>query len=311
MCTAICMNAGDFYFARSMDIEYNLVGSVTVTPQNYRFEFTNGEILKNHYAIIGMAVVKNGYPLYAEAANQAGLCMAALSFTDSAPYSKPTHSKTNIAPFELIPYLLCKCKDIREAKNTLIHASLVDLPFDEQTPNTPLHWIIADKNGAVVVEQTEQGLAVYDDPFGVLTNNPPFPFHKENIRAFRNISQEYNCSGVFSDLCPLGGGSCGNGLPGDYSSPSRFVKAAFLRRACKPQEDIRDNSSHMLALLGAVAPPKGAVLDKNEKPHYAVYSCCINADKGIYYLHKYESNDTDVFSLSQCDLLDSRLKTLT
>lgn len=305
------MNAGDFYFARSMDIEYKLVGSVTVTPQNYRFEFTNGEILKNHYAIIGMAVVKKGYPLYAEAANQAGLCMAALSFPDSARYSNSTHEKANFAPFELIPYVLCKCKNISEAKNKLKHATLVDLPFDEQTPNTPLHWIIADKNGAVVAEQTEQGLAIYDDPFGVLTNNPPFPFHTENVRAYRNLSPEYDCSGVFSDLPPLGGGACTNGLPGDYSSPSRFIKAAFLRRVCKPKENTQDNSSHMLSLIGAVAPPKGAVLDQNGRPHYAVYSCCINADKGIYYLHKYESNDTEEFRLSQHDLTDSHLKTLT
>ncbi len=302
MCTAIGMSMGDFYFGRNMDIEYELGGKITVTPRKYPLSFTNGELLHSHSAIMGMSVIKNNYPLYADAFNESGLCMAGLNFPENAYfYPKQQQEKNNIAPFEIIPYILGKCESVRQAKALLEHSVLVDIPFDSDMPNAPLHWIIADKAGSLVLEQTANGLSLYENMFGVLANNPPFPFHTENMKKYINLSPKYRLAETFSDLSPFGGGMCAIGLPGDYSSPSRFVKSAFLCRVCRVAEDISEQqkASHLFSLLYSVAPPMRAVLDQDENSHFTVYSSCINADKGFYYIHEYKN--TGVFQAKLSD----------
>ena len=147
----------------------------------------------------------------------------------------------------------------------------------------------------------------------MLANNPPFPFHTENVKRYINLSPSYSGTGVLKELSPFGGGLCATGLDGDYSSPSRFVKAAFLTRtAIPPKSDTQEaQAAHVFALLGAVSPPHGAVLDKNGQPHFTHYTCCINADKGVYYLRRYTELDAHVFKMTDSDLSDCLMITHT
>ena len=124
MCTAVSFNANGHFFGRNLDLERGYGENVVIAPRNYKLKMRCGEKLQKHYAIIGMAAVSNGYPLYFDAANEKGLCMAALNFPNNAVYHPVNTDKINITPFEFIPYILGRCKNIDETWNLLFNIDL-------------------------------------------------------------------------------------------------------------------------------------------------------------------------------------------
>ena len=162
---------------RNLDYEFSYGEEVTVTPRNYPFAFLHGGTMESHYAMIGMAFVAEGYPLYYDAVNEKGLGMAGLNFVGNAVYRDAVRGKdaAYVAQFELIPWILGRCGSVREAKAALSGMAITGTPFSPQLPTAQLHWMIADREACIVVESTEDGLHIYDNPVGVLTNNPPFP----------------------------------------------------------------------------------------------------------------------------------------
>ena len=289
MCTAISFRADSHYFGRTLDLEYSYNETVTVTPRNYPFSFTNGTEMKAHYALIGMATVMKSYPLYYEATNEKGLSMAGLNFPDNAKYFPKAENRDNIAPFEFIPWVLTQCESVSGAKSLLQKLNLADIPFSDSLPNSPLHWIIADKNEAVTVESTEDGLKVYGNPVGVLTNNPPFPYHLLHLSTFMSLSPHPQ-ENRFSDKIELkifSRGTGAIGLPGDCSSQSRFVRAAFNKLNAAAFSTENENTEQFFHLLSSVEQIKGTVKTNDGKDVMTVYTSCCNTDKGIYYYTTY------------------------
>ncbi len=291
MCTAITYQTKDHYFGRNLDLEYSYHETVTVTPRNYPFRFRKVQTLEHHYAMIGMAYVVEDYPLYYDAVNEKGLAMAGLNFPKNAVYCPEAPGRDNVTPFEFIPWILGQCATVAEAENLLEYINLVNINFSDQLPLSPLHWIIADKEEAITVEAVTDGLKIYDNPFGVLTNNPPFDFMMNYLTIYRDLSansSENNISDRIS-LPVYCQGLGGMGLPGDYSSPSRFVRAAFtkLNAVCGDSEG--ESVSQFFHLLGAVEMPRGCVRLENDKNELTIYSCCSNQDKGIYYYITYDN----------------------
>lgn len=289
MCTSIAWKSDDFYFGRNMDIDYSFGERVVVTPRNYPFVFRKAEKNEIHYALMGMACVKDNFPLYAEAVNEKGLCMAGLNFPQNAYYPEDIRiGKENISPFELIPYLLGKCGSVKEVKRCLSSLHLVNIPFSEDLPNAPLHWHIADKYESIVLESTEEGLTAYENTVGIMTNNPTFDFHLMNLRHYTNLSP-VTPSGDSGSVHPFGKGLGAFGLPGDASSTSRFVKGAFLLKYAEKGHTEEENVSRFFRILENVSVVKGAVKTEEGREHYTTYNCCINADKGIYYYKRVDS----------------------
>lgn len=175
MCTAATYKTTDFYFGRTLDYEFSYGDEVAVLPRNYALTFRHMGVLKAHYAIIGMAYVVGDYPLYYDGINEKGLGMAGLNFVGNAVYQKIEEGRENIAQFEFIPWILAQCASVCEAREKLEKMNLVGTQFSEQLPAAQLHWMIADKKECIVVECMADGLHIYDNPAGVLTNNPPFP----------------------------------------------------------------------------------------------------------------------------------------
>lgn len=291
MCTAIAYKTKDFYFGRNLDLEYSYNEVVTITPRNYPFKFSYGEDLLSHFAMIGMAYVVDDYPLYYEAVNEKGLCMAGLSFEGNAVYNKPIAGKMNVATYEFIPWILSQCESVTEVKNLLENLNITNLQFNCELPATDLHWIIADSESCIVVEQVASGLKIYDNPVGVLTNNPPFKYHLQNLNNYMMLSPNPPVNN-FSDSLNFKTYSRGMGaigLPGDLSSMSRFVRAAFVRFNSVSGESEEESVSQFFHILGAVEQQRGCVRlgDKNE---ITVYSSCCNADKGVYYYRTYDNS---------------------
>ncbi len=292
MCTAITYVTKDHYFGRNLDLEYSYQETVTITPRNYKFTFSNKERKDNHYALIGMAYVYEDYPLYYDAINEKGLGAAGLNFPTNAYYHEPMKDKTNVAPYEFIPYILTNCATVKDAKKLLANANIVHIDFNEHLPASPLHWIIADKDESIVVESVKDGLKVYDNPVGVLTNNPTFDMQLFNLNNYMSLSTKPPVNNFSSklnfDTYSRGMGALG--LPGDLSSASRFVKCAFTKLNSLSGDDESASISQFFHILGSVYQERGCVYMGEDKYEITIYSSCCNLDKGIYYYTTYENS---------------------
>lgn len=306
MCTAITFESGDFYFGRNLDLSYHYNEAVTVTPRGFPFVFRNGKVMQKHFAIIGMATVVDGYPLYYDAINEKGLCMAGLNFPDNAVYYPKAESKMNLAPFELIPYILGKCENADEAYSEFERVNVWDIPFNDEFQTTPLHWIVADKKRCFVVEPMKNGLKLYENSVGVLTNNPTFDYHLHNLANYINLTPTQPET-KSTDVKPYSLGMGAIGLPGDWSSASRFVRAAFAKTYASVNETESESVSQFFHILGCTEQVKGLNRLPDGTSHYTVYSSCCNADRGIYCYKTYDCGAIMCVDMNKEDMNGKKL----
>ncbi len=332
MCTAITLHTKDHYFGRNLDYETTFGEQVVLTPRCYELRYkclpaqlpdrNNGQ-MKNHFAMLGMAVVAEDYPLYFDAFNEKGLAMAGLHFVGNAYYEKPGNEevsyekssmkKKNIAPYELIPWVLSQCENVSQVKELLAKTHVVAVSFNKKFPLSPLHFMIADKKGhAIVAEPVKEGLKIYDNPVGVLTNNPPFPYHLENLNNYLNLTAEPPVNRFSPELTlkPYSRGMGGIGLPGDVSSASRFVRAAFVRANSVCGESEQESVNQFFHILGNVEQVRGCAHLENGCYEITTYSACCNQDKGIYYYRTYEDFTVRSVHMQKQNLNGSKCITL-
>ncbi len=292
MCTAISFRTKDHYFGRNLDYELSYGEQVAVTPRKVPFPFRKMPEMKEHYAMIGMAMVIENYPLYYEATNEKGLSIAGLLFSGNADYKPEVEGKENITPYELIPWLLGQCKTIGEVRKKLEQINLVNIPFSDQFPLSPLHWLVADREQSITVESVKEGLRVYDNPVGVLTNNPPFDMQMFELNRYMTLTTEEpkNTFSAELGLETYSRGMGAIGLPGDLSSPSRFVKAVFTKMNSKCGASESESVSQFFHLLGSVEQQRGCVHMGEGQYEITLYSSCCNTDQGIYYYRTYENS---------------------
>lgn len=304
MCTAITFKTKDHYFGRNLDLEYRCQETVTVTPRNFPFQFKNGDQQPHHFAMIGMATVADGYPLYYDATNEKGLSMAALNFPGYAVYYEKDPQKTNLAPFELIPWVLGKYATVNEARIALSQVSIQNLSFSKAFPVTALHWIIDDGKESIILESTSDGVKIWDDPVGVLTNSPPFEYHLTRLREYLNLTptQPSNRFSHKLSLTPISLGMGSIGLPGDPSSVSRFIKASFVKLNSLCGDGESESISQFFHILASVAQPRGVTQVRQEEYEITQYTSCCNATKGIYYYTTYENSCVRAVDMHRCDL---------
>lgn len=305
MCTAIALGK---LFGRNLDLEYGYDEQVVITPRRYPLTFRNAGTISTHHALIGMAALDHGYPLYFDGMNEHGLCMAGLDFPDNAYYPPQQPDKTSIAPFELIPWVLCQCSCVAEAISLLQQTHLADIRYSAHFPQAPLHWIVADEKECIVLEPMYDGMKIYENPVGVLCNNPPFPYHLQHLAAFQHLSAgEQNRAFEGLKLEPYGGGMGAIGLPGDYSSPSRFVKAAFVKLHSHSETVEYGMITQFFHLLDAVAMPRGSIRVRGGRDEITRYSSCCDMHDGVYYYTTYDNRRIQAVRLAGCDLNGSQI----
>lgn len=292
MCTAATYKTNNFYFGRTLDYEFSYGDEVAVMPRNYPINFRFAGNFNKHYAIIGMAHVAGDYPLFYDAINEKGLGMAGLNFVGNAYYREEISGKDNVAQFEFIPWILSKCATVREARRLIENINITNTPFSEALPIAQLHWIIADRDGAITVESVREGIKIYDNPVGVLTNNPPFDEQLFRLNDFMHLSPK-SPENHFSDKLSLKTYSRGMGalgLPGDLSSQSRFVRVAFTKMNSVSGSSESESVSQFFHILGSVDQQRGCCEPEDGKYEITLYTSCCNADKGIYYYTTYENH---------------------
>ena len=306
MCTAATYKTGDFYFGRTLDYEHSYGEEIAVTPRNFPLRFRHMGTLDQHLAIIGMACVAEGYPLYFDGINEKGLAMAGLNFVGYADYKTPAEGKDNIASFEFIPWILAQCESVSQAKERLGRINLTDTAFSQELPPAQLHWIIADRQEAITVECVKEGIRVYPNPVGILTNNPPFDEQMFQLNNFMHLSPK-TPDNHFSDRLPLHAYSRGMGamgLPGDLSSQSRFVRGAFVKMNSVSGTSETESVSQFFHILGSVAQPRGCCHVGEGQYETTIYTSCCNASKGIYYYTTYDNHQITAVNMHKEKLDD-------
>ena len=309
MCTAATYKTKDFYFGRTLDYEFSYGDKVTITPRNYSFCFRNMGVMNKHYAMIGMACVMEDYPLYYDAVNEKGLGMAGLNFVGNAYLREKMRGRDNIAQFEFIPWILGQCATVKEARVLLGKINLTNIPFSEELPLAQLHWLIADKNEVITVEIMVDGVHVYDNPVGVLTNNPPFNEQMFQLNNYMNLStkapQNHFCDKLSLHTYSRGMGALG--LPGDLSSQSRFVRVAFVKMNSVSGDSETESVSQFFHILGSVDQQRGCCDLGDGKYEVTLYTSCCNADKGIYYYTTYNNHQISAVNMHKEELDASSL----
>lgn len=280
MCTAVV--CGGRFFGRNLDEVCSYGEAVVQIPRGFAFPF-----FETKYAILGMAHMAEGIPLYYDGMNENGLAMAGLLFEGSAVYQPMRLGQENVPSWALLPWILGQCSNVAEAKERLEMMNLTREPFSSQYPPSPLHWMLSDGVCSLVVEPMAEGVKVYENPIGVLTNNPPFPFHRENLRQYLSLqaAEPENCFSPKLALTPFSGGAGALGLPGDWSSASRFVRAAFVK-GNMPQVE---GAAEVFHILGAVAMPAGSIQLKRGTEK-TLYTACCDLSERVYYYRTYENH---------------------
>lgn len=304
MCTAITFQTKDFYFGRTLDYDFSFGEQVTVTPRNYPFHFRHGETLEAHYAIIGMAHIADGYPLYYDAVNEKGLGMAGLNFVGFAKYAEAIPGQKQIAQFEFIPWVLSRCSGLDEVRRLLEGLSVTATAFREDLPAAQLHWIIADASGCITVESTKNGLQIHDNPVGVMTNNPEFDDHLFSLNDYIHLSP-CDPQNTFAPQLPLWRYSRGMGamgLPGDLSSRSRFIRAAFMKSNSVCADTEQASIGQFFHIMDTISQPNGCCRLSEGQLERTVYTSCCNATKGIYYYTTYENRSITAVDIHAEDL---------
>ena len=308
MCTAVIYKTKDSYFGRNLDYECSYGESVTITPRNYPFAFKRQGTMRSHYAMIGMAHVQEEYPLYYDATNEKGLSMAGLNFPLNAVYMPSDPQKDDVTPFEFIPWILGQCATVKEARSLIARLNLLNESFNKDLPLSPLHWMIADRDECIVVEPLKDGIKVHDNPVGVMTNNPTFDYHMLNLANYMGLTRDEPVSRFSPDLTlrPYSRGMGAIGLPGDLSSASRFVKAAFTKLNSISGDSESESISQFFHILSSVAQQRGCCKVEHGF-EYTIYSSCCNADKGIYYYTTYENSQITGVDMHRENLDGERL----
>ena len=275
MCTAATYKTDGFYFGRTLDYEFSYGDEIVVTPRRFPLAFSGGKALSEHFALLGMAHVADGYPLYYD-----------------------------VAQFEFIPWVLAQCASVSEARVLLGKTNLTGTPFSAALPASQLHWLLADKDECVTIESTADGLHVYDNPAGVLTNNPPFPQQFFRLNDYQSLSpqQPENTFAPALDLRSYSRGMGALGLPGDLSSSSRFVRAAFTRANAVSGSSETESVSQFFHILGAVEQVRGCCEVAPGKHEITLYTSCCSAQRGIYYYTTYENRRISAVDMHRCNL---------
>lgn len=312
MCTSLAFPARELY-GRNLDLEYHFGEQLVICPRRHGFSFLHHEPLTKHYAMIGMANIVQDTPLYAEAANEKGLYIAGLYFSGNAHYfESPAPEKLNLAPYELIPLILGSCSTLAQARSLLEKVHLLAVPFAPGFPLAQLHWQISSPEGSIIAEPMADGIHIYEDRLGVLTNNPPYPYHLMNLNNYRSISTRTGensfCPELELDVYGQGMGAMG--LPGDASPMSRFVRCAFLKSHADFEEERPLQISQFFHILDGVSMLKGSVVTPEGRPDETIYSCCIDARAGIYYYKTYHSGCIYALDMHKADLDGSALSAL-
>lgn len=271
----------------------------TCMGRNYDYEQSFNEEVRiiderefdNKYKIIGVATgfIKD-FPLLYDGMNQEGLCISGLAFEGNAKYFDASSDKNNIPSFRLPLEILGQFSNVEDAEKYLNSANITNEAYSEEFPPSDMHWLICDKNKAIVVESTPQGLNIYDAETGVLTNNPPYPNQLEMARdTLKSVGKNEDTIKYHSR------GKETYGLLGDYTSFTRFSKLSYIKEQLENSNNDFDNVSQTFHLLSSVEQIYG-LTHVDDKFEYTIYSVVYDMENLKIHYKLYDDLTVSTYS---------------
>lgn len=312
MCTGVRFDdsAGNMYFGRNLDWSVGYGEKVVITPRGYKYKPAFLGETNQSPAVIGMGIIVENTPLYFDCANENGLAIAGLNFPGYAKYETAmVRDKTNVAAYEFPFWVVLNFNTVDEAEKALKEVAIVAKPINDQYPVSELHWIIGDAKRSIVVEYTEKGMEIFENNVDILTNQPGYVWHKENLRNYMNLFPQMpkEVKWEKAKMTAFGSGSLMRGLPGDYYSPSRFVRVAYLNTHYPIKTTEEENVSRLFHTLTGVAMIDGAAAMADGQFEKTVYTGGYSTKTKTYYYNTYEEPAIKSVALSDYNLESAEL----
>ena len=312
MCTGVRFSDanGNMYFGRNLDWSVGYGQRVVVTPRGYKYKSAFLGEMTNSPAVIGMGIVAENTPLYFDCANEHGLAVAGLNFPGYASYApSAVEGKTNIAAYEFPLWVALNFKTVDEAEKALKDVVIVAKPISKQYPVSELHWLVGDSKRSIVVEYTVNGMEIFENDVDILTNQPGYGWHKENLRNYMNLFpvMPKEIKWAKATMKAFGSGSLMRGLPGGFYSTDRFIRVAYLNTHYPVQSDETSNVSRLFHTLAGVAMIDGGAAMADGKFEKTVYTGGYSTATQTYYYNTYEDFTIKSVALKDCDLNSTTL----
>lgn len=313
-CTGISMFSADGSYFQARTIEWagtNLNSMYVVVPRNFnQTSFTpkgqNGMSFKSKYGYIGLAVHEKEF--IAEGLNEAGLSAGLFYFPNFGSYQlyDEKYNSTTIADLQLVSWILSQFATVDEVKANINKVRVVSLMGGNGSEEA-IHWRIGDKSGKQIVLEIEEGVPhIYDNPIGVLTNAPNFPWHLSNLSNYINLTPVNPKAHEMADFMvkPIGHGNGFLGLPGDFTPPSRFVRAAFFKATAPMLPTARQTMLQCFHILNNFDIPIGMNFPKNEIPDLpsaTQWTSVIDLTNKVVYYKTFDNNNIRMIDLKEID----------
>lgn len=293
MCTGVRFadSKGNLYFGRNLDWCEHYGEGVVITPRAARIPSPFLGTIEPKHACIGMAIIEAGAPLYFDCANEAGLAVAGLNFPGYAVFApEPVEGTVNLAAYEVPLWIASQFSTVAEVRAALDNVTIVNKAVNDLWAVSPLHWIVGDGAESLVIECEADGMHVYDNGLDVLTNQPPFSWHAENVRNYMHVSCEHPepVTWTRDTLKAFGTGAGMVGFPGGYDPASRFVRAAFLNANYPAEEGEAANVTRLFRTLEGASMCKGGAKMTDGRYEYTLFSDGFSAATRTYYWCTYE-----------------------
>lgn len=306
MCTSLIYETLDKtqFLARTMDFSFELEANPVYIPKGYVFTSDVGPnvTFEAKYAFIGAGRKLHEY-FFADGLNEVGLAICSLYFRDYAVYSEEeVADKVNIAPHELISWVLGNIDSVATMKQRIADINIVAIENSLLQIVVPLHWIISDKTGAsIILEITKTGVHIYDNQVRVMANIPEYPWHLANLNHYSFLNNTVKPASHFYKFKPqegeLGNGSMG--MPGDYTSESRFIRTVFHAEFTKPVETAEEGVNSLMHILSSVNIPYGVKLKVDNTIDYTQYTSVMDTTHLDYYMATYQDTYPAKVSLNE------------
>ena len=305
MCTAITLQSEQMenFFGRTMDFSYDIEPQLYVVPKYYVWNNNlNMQKFYNYYSFIGIGQESDGILGFFDGVNEQGFAAAALYFAGYAEYQTDIKyiGKEPVSSLDFLHYILGKCGSVEELKEILQDICLIGLPDPVTQTIAPLHWIATDKSGeCVVIEQTEKGLEIFQNPIGVMVNSPDFQWHMTNLRNYMNVSPKQTNKAHWGgiQLKPFGQAGGTVQLPGGYTSPERFIRTAYQKTHIQTPRDRIETISTCFHIMESVSISKGVVITDRDTYDYTKYIAFINTNTCEYFFKTYDNTQIAKASL--------------
>jgi len=316
MCTGVRLIAenGSVFYGRTLEFGQSLKSEINIIPRNYAFTGTapsgKSEGLQwiSRYAVVGANAL--GIIGAIDGVNEKGLAGGLFYFPGYAEFQEvsPEQAKNSIASWELLSWILTTCATVAEVRAALPSIKVNKAALPQWGAEIPVHAVMHDTAGnSLVIEYVKGQLIMHDNPLGVITNSPSFDWHITNLKNYVHLSAlnaEKNDLGSLT-LTPFGQGSGMLGLPGDFTPPARFVRAAFFSHMAVPTKTIDQARNMLFHILDLFNIPLGVVGQASQGKifyDHTQWTSGIDLTNKKYYWHTYENRNLQMVDLMAADL---------